>query len=138
MELIKTHNFLGKGWKFPPEFDNKSGQVLMTEGAEDVNKSIYVILTTRLGERKMYPRFGCAMDKYIFATMDTSTRTMMEDQIRTALLHHEARIDVEEIEMDENEGSGTIDIRISYKIRGANSRYNYVFPFYLIEADNPI
>lgn len=138
MELLKTHNFLGTGWSFPPVFDNKTAEVTMTQGVEDINRSIEIILTTKLGERKLYPKFGCGMDDYLFRSLDTATLTLMENSIRTALLYHEARIDVEDILFNLNNGSGLLEIDIQYKLRNANSRFNYVFPFYLNEANNPI
>ena len=47
--------FLGTGWSFPPEFrlDQKDAKMISDE--EDIESSLNILLSTRLGERVMVP-----------------------------------------------------------------------------------
>ncbi len=57
--------------------------------------------------------------------------------IRTAILYHEPRIDVEKIDISQGDDlSGELLVAIDYKIRATNSRTNMVYPFYKQEGTN--
>ena len=57
--------------------------------------------------------------------------------IRTAILYYEARIDLQSVIVDDsNQNGGVILIILNYTIRTTNSRYNFVYPFYLKEGSN--
>ena len=132
---FQQDDFLGKGWSFPPTFNADLQGVEMTEKNEDIQKSLQILLTTTVGERIMQPKYGCNMDDMIFEGMDTTTKTIMKDKIRTAILFFEPRIDVVSIAMNAmNELEGQIMIEIEYVIRATNSRFNFVFPYYVNEG----
>ncbi len=47
-----AESFQGKGWSFPPEFDKTTVQgVIITEGEDDIQRSLQILLGTQLGER---------------------------------------------------------------------------------------
>ena len=133
---MKTeHQFLGEGWSFPPHFDKQSGELVTTTGVVDINKSLEILLSTRLGERIMLPGYGCDLEDLLFQPLDTTLKTYIKDRIETAILLHEPRIDVDVIELDTtNERNGEVLIKIEYRIRITNSRGNMVFPFYKLEG----
>ena len=132
---FQQDDFLGKGWSFPPSFDAVMKGVEMTEKNEDIQKSLQILLTTAVGERVMQPKYGCNMDEMVFESLDTSTKTLIKDKIRTAILFFEPRIDVVTIVMNAmNELEGEILIEIEYVIRATNSRFNFVFPYYVKEG----
>ncbi len=127
--------FLGEGWSFPPHFDKKTGSLVTTTGEIDINRSLEILLSTRLGERLMLPQYGCNLEDLLFQPLDSTLQTYIKDLISTAILYQEPRIDVQEIVLgtaQEHEGIITIDI--TYIIRITNSRGNMVFPFYKIEG----
>jgi len=127
--------FLGEGWSFPPHFDKKTGTLVTTTGEIDINKSLEILLSTRLGERLMLPQYGCNLEDLLFQPLDSTLQTYIKDVISTAILYHEPRIDVQEILLDtEQEHEGIITIHITYNIRITNSRGNMVFPFYKMEG----
>lgn len=132
MDLDKT--FLGSGWSFPPAFDKKSKTVALVTEEDDINQSLEILLSTRLGERIMVPKYGCNLDDLVFETMDTTFETFITDLIRTAIIYHEPRIDLESVEFENSPNEGVLLIIINYKIRITNSRTNFVFPFYKQEA----
>jgi uncharacterized protein len=128
-------DFLGRGWSFPPNFDIATQTVDMTEKNEDIRKSLLILLTTTAGERVMQPKYGCNMEELLFESLDTTTKTLIKDKIKTAILYFEPRIDVVRIELNtQNELAGELLIEIEYLVRATNSRFNFVFPFYRNEG----
>ena len=127
--------FLGEGWSFPPEFNRSARTVVTTAGQDDINKSLEILLSTRLGERVMVPDYGCNLEELLFQPLDLSLKTYVKDLIKTAILYHEPRIDVQKIEIDTtNELEGELLVKIDYIIRITNSRGNMVYPFYKAEG----
>lgn len=132
--------FIGRGWAFPPAFVKSGapgaerGEVAMTGGIEDIRQSLAIILGTVLGERIMRPDFGCSLEDQVFNAMNASMLSYVENLVKTAILYHEPRIDADQISVTADQPAGRLDIKVSYVVRGANSRFNVVFPFYLTEG----
>lgn len=128
-------DFLGKGWSFPPVFEKDSGSVKMSTGLIDIQESLWILLSTRLGERVMQPKYGCQLDELQFENLNRTTITYISELIRTAILYHEPRIEVEKIEILEEElVTGRVLIKLNYLVRSTNSRMNMVYPYYLNEG----
>jgi uncharacterized protein len=128
-------SFLGTGWDFPPQFDHNGRTVHMVSDSEDIRSSLEILLSTRPGERVMLPNYGCNLDELLFEPLTTTMKTYMKDLIQTAILYHEPRIEVNKIELvDTGELEGRILITVDYTVRSTNSRFNYVFPFYIHEG----
>lgn len=133
--MNKKITFLGTGWSFPPEFSAQLGEVIMSSDEQDIQQSLSVILSTKLGERVMLPNFGCNLDELLFENLDLTTKTLAKERIKDAILYYEPRINVLLISIDESqELEGVLLIRVDYEIRATNSRMNMVYPFYKIEA----
>ena len=128
--------FLGTGWNFPPTFNRKSHGVEMISQEEDVYSSIEIILCTLTGERVKLPTFGCNLQPQLFESMNVQNIALMEKFVHDALVFHEPRIVVEEINSIPFQEEGRLEINIQYSIVATNTRYNYVFPFYINEATN--
>jgi phage baseplate assembly protein W len=126
--------FIGRGWRFPPAFERPGGAV-MSEGVRDIEESLRIIFTTALGERIMRPEFGCAMDGQVMEVMNTSRLTWIETLVKNAILLHEPRIDADSVTVEPDHLQGRLLIAIAYRVRGANSRFNFVYPFYLREGE---
>lgn len=127
--------FLGRGWRFPPSFDEKTQAVNMSSGTADIQESLWILLSTRLGERIMQPKYGCQLDELQFGALNRTTITYVSELIRTAILYHEPRIEVEKITIKEDESTeGKLIIDLTYLVRGTNSRMNLVYPYYLTEG----
>jgi phage baseplate assembly protein W len=134
--MNSEYAFLGRGWSFPPTFDHRTGEVELLSGEADIESSLEILLSTKLGERVMQPSFGCQLDELQFKPLNRTTVTYISDLIETAILYHEPRITVEKIKMEEAPGQlGIILIQLDYIIRSTNSRKNLVYPFYKIEAN---
>ncbi len=129
--------FLGRGWSFPPTFERAAGGVRMLEREDDVVSSLNILLSTARGERIMVPQYGCNMDELVFENLDTRMRTLMADKIASAILYHEPRIDLERVEVNGDPAElleGRVLIGVTYRVRETNSRFNFVFPYYLEEG----
>jgi len=129
-------SFLGTGWSFPPAFRRDSAGVEMLQNEADVHSSIGIILSTVTGERVMLPAFGCNLQPHVFDPMNVPTIAMIEKIVREALVYHEPRIIVKELNSVPKQEMGMLEINIEYEIITTNTRYNYVFPFYMNEATN--
>lgn len=125
-------DFLGRGWAFPPSFDAEIGGILLVEAQEDIQQSIGILLSTALGERVMRPDFGCNLKVFQFEPMNSGFLAYMRDLVYKALVLHEPRIRVDNIQISSDEQlEGKLLIIIDYFIRNTNSRNNFVYDFYL-------
>ncbi|HLB71692.1 MAG: GPW/gp25 family protein [Candidatus Methanoperedens sp.] len=127
-------NFLGVGWKYPVgvSYDKK---IAMSEYEEDIKEAIWIILGTVKGERVMRPDFGCGIHDLVFAPINTTTISMVENTVREGLTLWEPRIELIKVEVSDKESSeGKLLVSIDYRVRVTNNRFNLVYPFYLKEG----
>lgn len=130
-----SNDFLGVGWSFPPTFNAQTKAVEMTEKETDIERSLQILLTTTIGERVMQPKYGCNMNTLLFEPLNTTVKTIMIDKIKTAILFFEPRIDAKKIALNmQNELEGEVLVEIEYIVRATNSRFNFVFPYYINEG----
>ena len=113
----------------------KEGTISFSEYERDIQESIWIILSTRKGERVMRPDFGCGIHDLVFETINTTTLTDIEVRVREALAVFEARIDVMRVSALSDGGGvdGKLRISIDYQVRGTNNQLNLVYPFYIKE-----
>lgn len=130
-------DFLGIGWSFPPEFKASTKAVTMLTDESDIKSSLEILLSTKIGERIMQPKYGCNMDELLFNPLNTTLKTFISELIKTAILYHEPRIDVEKIDITRGDDlSGELLVLIDFRVRATNSRINMVYPFYKQEGTN--
>jgi len=124
-------DFLGQGWAFPVGTES-SGEIRTAAEETDIEQAIRLILSTAPGERVMRPEFGCGIHAYVFATIDTTTLTLIGDEVRDALVEWEPRIEVLSVDSDlADAATGRLEIEIRYRVRRTNNEFNLVYPFYL-------
>lgn len=130
-----ANSFLGRGWSFPPAFDNTTYTAEMVSDETDIQQSLQILLSTRKGERIMLPDYGCNLDEMVFESMTTTFKTYMSEMIRNAILFYEARITLNSVTIDDSgDTEGVILIIIDYTISTTNSRFNFVYPYYKNEG----
>jgi len=133
--MENEQTFLGIGWSFPPEFKENTKAVTMLTDEEDIKSSLEILLSTKVGERIMQPKYGCNMDELLFSPLNRTLKTFVSELIKTAILYHEPRIDVEKIDITKGDDlSGELLVLIDFKVRATNSRINMVYPFYKLEG----
>ncbi|MDX2361903.1 MAG: GPW/gp25 family protein [Crocinitomicaceae bacterium] len=129
--MEKNNSFLGRGWKFPPEFNKNLKETAMSAREVDIEESLQIILSTRIGERIMQPDFGCNLQELLFAPINLTTITYIKDLIESAILYYEHRISLNFIDISLDDAlDGIVLIELDFMVRSTNSRRNLVYPFY--------
>lgn len=106
----------------------------MIANEEDIRSSLEILFSTSVGERIMQPTYGCDLKKLLFEPLDASLKAYVQDMIKTAILYFEPRIRLDNVTLIEKPDEGRVDIVLDYTIQTSNSRYNYVYRFYLEEG----
>ena len=136
------NSFLGTGWAFPPAFDNESGSVEMVSDYKDIEQSLHILLSTSLGERVMQPDYGCNLTDYMFESLSSTLIGIIKQKVENAILYYEPRIVAEKVEVTTADSfdliEGKFTISVEYSIPQTNSRFNYVYDYFLNEASAPV
>jgi len=136
--MAVNKDFLGTGWGFPPTFSRLNYTVEMVSNDDDIHESLWILFSTRLGERIMVPQYGSGLWRTVFRTMTTTLMSQMKAMVQQAILNWEPRIDVDEIKVQPDATiEGLVLINVVYTVRKTNTRSNLVYPFYLTEATIP-
>jgi phage baseplate assembly protein W len=134
MGVQVTKKFLGTGWKFPVRV-TPGGGFAFSQGEQNVEEAIWIVLDTAKGERQMLPRFGCGIHDLVFAPNNPSTRGIVQHLVKDALTEWEPRIDVLDVNVNAAPGEeNTMLIRVDYRIRSNNAFGNLVYPFFITEG----
>ena len=90
----------------------------------------------------MLPDYGCNLRDFQFEPVNNTFLGFIEDLVRRAILFFEPRIEVENITITEPADSilleGKLSIEVEFRVQESNSRSNFVYDFYLREADGAI
>ena len=133
--MADTNTFIGRGFAFPMRVDG-TGSIAMVSGAEDIDRSIGMILSTAKGERLMRPQFGCDIWDQLFDPINANTLGRMAESVRESLSQWEPRVTVEEVDAEPDvDHDGKVAIAITYRINATNNRRNLVYPFYVIPRE---
>jgi len=126
-----TSEFTGTGWRFPI-LPDATGTLGYVSSEENVEQSLRILLLTELGQRVMRPDFGSKAARLVFAPGSIQHLGQLETTVREAIRDWEPRIEVEEVraEVDPNDET-RVSLKLAYKVRPTNTRFNLVFPFYL-------
>ena len=126
-------SFLGVGWGFPVAPD-PSGALGIAAYEESVRQAIWIVLGTAKGERAMHPDFGCGIHDLVFGLNTAATAGKVTQSVKDALLLHEPRIDLLDVQVDSRNGGEVLQISIDYRVRATNNAFNLVFPFYVAQS----
>jgi len=133
--MIHRKTFLGIGWKFPPEFNKKSKSVTLVSEEQDIRESLFILLSTRPGERVLQPEYGCDLSVLNFESINEGLINRASEIIYNAVLHFEPRIILSDVKIStQSMYDGILNITMEYMIRKTNKRNNIVYPYYLLEG----
>ncbi len=127
--------FLGLGIKFPLKINPSTGKTETTTGIELIEQSIHLLLSTKPGERLYHSNFGIDLTPLLFEIPNESTLKNIEEKIIDGITLHEPMIVTESVDFNVNTLEGIIYIDITFTIKSTNARGNYVYPFYIKEAN---
>jgi uncharacterized protein len=130
---MEDKTYLGTGWAFPVRFGTQGVQLVSNE--EDISESLAILFSTMPGERVFRYKYGCPVEKWVFAKMDLSEKTLIIDVVEKAIREWEPRIITESVEVEfRDPPEGVLLITVDYTIRQTNSRRSMVYPFYFLEG----
>jgi uncharacterized protein len=129
-------SFIGRGFSWPMGVDH-TGSIALTDGPDDLDRSIRIVLLTAPGERVMRPEFGCKIWDLLFEPITPNLLGLITVAVRDAIARWEPRVMVEDVVpvVDENDGA-LVRIHVTYRVRTTNDRRNLVYPFYVIPHDS--
>jgi phage baseplate assembly protein W len=130
-DLSAGNEFLGAGIAFPLQVDGR-GRIVMNSLEAQVRQAILLILQTAQGERVMRPDFGAGLHTLVFSPLTSATVSLVEHEVKEALLHFEPRIDVLRVQgsLDPRQ-EGVLNIHVEYRVRRTDTVFNLVYPFYI-------
>jgi phage baseplate assembly protein W len=125
---------IGTGWAFPIKV-NARGGLSWSGGLPRIQDSIWIILSTSLGERVMCPAFGAGAHDFVFEPNSTLGRTQLASAVREALVKWEPRIELVSVRVDPSpDVESQVLATIEYRVRTTNELFNMVYPLYLQEG----
>jgi Bacteriophage baseplate protein W len=129
-------SFIGRGFSWPMSIDH-TGKIKLTDGPEDLDRSMRIVLLTAPGERVMRAQFGCRIWDLLFEPITPNLLGLIAEAVRDALAQWEPRVEVEQvIPAPDNNDGGLVHIQVIYRVRATNDRRNLVYPFYVIPHDS--
>ncbi len=124
-------DYIGKGWAFPPSFDNYNRGVEMVSGEEEIRQSLKILFSTNLQERLFHPDFGCDLRRFQFSPNNRVTLLHIQQLVKTSIRQFESRITLNSVDVNIEEiMEGKLIINLNYTINSTNSQYNMVYPYY--------
>lgn len=122
---------LGTGIKFPLQVNQTTGRFLLSQGADNVKESLYLILMTQQGERFTRQEFGSRIMAYPFIETSTTMLNIMAREIQNTILEQEPRIWQVEVEIEPDQRLGYLQIELRYMLRETQTKDSMTVPFYI-------
>lgn len=128
---------IGRGIAFPFEFtEEEKGVTRLSEswGRNRISQSIFLILSTRIGERFFNPLFGSRLPLLVHEPYDEVLFRELMSETKGAVDRWEPRIETTQVEILDDEGwweNSQVGINVPYVLKNTNRKGNYVFPFTL-------
>lgn len=132
-----------RGWRFvlpgfePEEGDGglrltPQGRIEMVGGAEAVRQAIFMLLSTRPGERVMRPDYGCDLHRLAFSSADATTAGLAIHMVREAIERWEPRAEILRLDASlEGSDQGRLEVLLEYRVRRTGETDRLVYPFSL-------
>lgn len=102
---------------FPCRLEAGLGRFRPPTEEEEIAQSVRLILGTRRGERPFRPEFGTRLDQFAFESADTTTRSLIRQEVVSALQSWEPRICKIEVSFEPAQEDGVLLAQVSYQIR---------------------
>lgn len=119
-------------WQFPPAFKKPGASPQIVQGDACIDQSIYIILSTQLGERLLDDTFGSNLDTYLFENLDQMILGDIREDIANAIESHEPRVILEDIQFDTSDiYHDTLNINITYQVEGSENLRTMQYPLAL-------
>ena len=111
-----TFDLLYRGLALP--LVKKPKGYFQTSNSRDVIKAdIFMLLTTRKGERVMLPDYGSSVPKLLFEPNDSVTRSLLNQVILSDLEKWEPRVKVTSIDISFSDDGHELNVHVGYTIK---------------------
>lgn len=130
----KPQNYIGSGIGFPID-TNVQGSLQLSSSTVNLEESIRIILSTKLGERVYRPDFGSRLAEMVFEPMNVQTLLLIRLYVREAIAMWEPRIDLIDVITEPDPAQGRVDINIMYQPKDSYDSRSMVYPFFLIAPE---
>lgn len=127
-----TSDTIGQGWGFPLRLTLQGG-VQLSHSDRNLDESLIIILSTRLGERVYRPDFGSRLHELVFAPLNDDTLLLAQIYAREAIQRWEPRVLVDSVTATPLPEAASLNLTLNYRIRETHHRRSLVYPFSLAE-----
>ena len=101
----------------------------MVQDDESVRQAIFLLLTTRPGERIMRPDYGCELFRLAFWPNDDTTAGLAIHYVQQAISLWEPRIDVVHLDAQRDpERPERLDVMLEYRVRATQRVQQLALP----------
>ena len=83
-----------------------------------IARSIRNIVFTQPGEKFFKPTFGSRVTESLFENVDSSTASILRDEIRNSIKNFEPRVDLISVNVSPNVESNEMNVTIQYEVIG--------------------
>ena len=127
---------IGRGWTFPIK-PAPGGHLTLTGGEDKIRQSLWILLSTSLGERVMLPNYGCGIHDLVFASADPTLAGVIAQEVRASLRRWEPRIEISDVLVTfDPDDPRLVHIDVRYVLSRTNDPRNLVVPFYAIPEED--
>ena len=119
-------------WQFPPSFKQPGVSPEVVEGEASIDQSIYVVLSTQVGERLLDTSYGSNLSNYLFENIDDMILSDIREDVARAIEQYETRVILEEIQFDTGDiYDNRLNIQISYQVEDSDNLRTMTYPMEL-------
>jgi len=94
--------------------------LIALKNANAIARSVRNIVMTIPGERFFQPSFGSGVNRVLFNNMDEISASILEDEIRNAIINYEPRVKLRSLKVQSNFDNNAFDTVVTYDIIGAD------------------
>lgn len=109
---------------YPCQLVSGLGRFRTLTELEEIAQSVRMILLTQRGERPFRPDFGTRLNTFAFQQMDTTTSTLIRQEVVSALQTWEPRIWNIEVSFDPQPQQGQLIVSVQYQVRSSGAQGN--------------
>lgn len=120
---MASRDWLGKDTTFPIV-----DKFVPTDGINEVNQCIQLLIATVIGERVMRPEYGCRLYTRMWDNIDQVASEGLSD-IKEAINNFEPRVNLVSVSSRIFRDEGRVLFAIEYRLKDSNVVENLVFPF---------
>ena len=120
-------NFLGTALKFPMQY--RAGKPVYVSGLDLLKQSLQIVLTTHVGSNFMIRQYGSRLEELLFEQAGPAVEGNILLFVKQAIELWEKRVIFVKGDF-KYPNPGTVNVVITYKVRGTDFTDTMVYPFY--------